>query len=114
MKRMNTCGWIRGYLAKSLSTYAFLKHVVSTLANEFECKGSIEVRKASYIIHLGDLQICLSKPVCREAHTKGGYCLDRMILLELENAGLVYEYSRSQYIRYCHGIFFRRQNGTVY
>jgi len=110
---MNTCGWIRGYLTKWKSHRDFVEMVVGTLALEFESDGSVEVIGDDYVIKVGGLEIKLSHAMCQAAQNEGAYILDRLILGELEKAGLAYERTRSQYIRYCHGIFFRRLDGTV-
>jgi hypothetical protein len=110
---MNTCGWIRGYLTKWKSLREFVEMVVGTLALEFECDGSVELIGDDYVIKLGNYEVKLSRDICQAAQSDGVYKLDRLILGELEKTGLAYERTRSQYIRYCHGIFFRRLDGTV-
>lgn len=111
---MNTCGWIRGYQAKTSAPTEFVKIVSGTLSREFEIECHVEESETDYQVTLGTREVVLCKADCKAAQERGGYALDRLILLELVKNGLSYKKTRSQYIRYCHSIFFRRMDGTVY
>lgn len=111
---MNTSGWARGYMAKSLEPLKFVEHIVGTLAMEFEISSTVEDAGEFYVIQIGDFMVRLNRDSCLQAQSRGAYVLDRLILSELELAGMEYERTRSQYIRYCHSIYFRRPDGSVF
>jgi hypothetical protein len=111
---MNTSGWARGYVAKYLEPLKFAEHIAGTLAKEFETSSAVDVAGECYVIQIGDFTVQLKRDSCLQAQSSGAYALDRLILSELELAGFEYEHTRSQYIRYCHSIFFRRPDGSVY
>jgi len=106
---MNTQGWIRGYMAKNMEEEKFLHHVVECLEREFEIASSISKTNDGYIVKQGDHKCSISIENLASLKKKGAYALDRYILDQFRGKGFDFEMTRSQYIRYCYGIFDKCQ-----
>ena len=102
---MNTQGWIRGLMAKNMEDGKFLEHVTECLSGEFEMPAEIIRNADVYLIKLGNYNLTLSKYEVNEKRSRGPYTLDRVVLDRLKENGLEFDQRRSQYIRYCYGIF---------
>lgn len=103
---MNTTGFIRGYMAKNMNDDDFIKIVVAALSREFEEDVKLKnVNKDEFLISIKDYKVILSKELIKKL--KGPYGIDKFILEEYENQGFNLNKNRSQYIRYCFGIYDR-------
>ena len=107
---MNISGFIRGYMAKKLSTKDFLDKVLDILSKEFELTYSYEETDKNFLINLGEYTFEISKTEAKSNQEKGAFSLDRYILKLMEEKGFYYDVNRSQYIEYCNGIY---KNCTV-
>jgi hypothetical protein len=111
---MNTQGWMRGLMAKNRSEEKFIEHVVECLGREFEAKASLSKQGDSYVVEFDSYRIVISNARVEELQSQGAYCLDKYLLDKLIEEGYSFDKHRSQYIRYCYGIFYRTESGTVY
>lgn len=103
---MNTTGFIRGYMAKNMNDDDFIKIVVAALSREFEEDVKLKnVNKDEFLISIKDYKVILSKELIKKL--KSPYGIDKFILEEYENQGFNLNKNRSQYIRYCFGIYDR-------
>lgn len=103
---MNTTGFIRGYMAKNMNDDDFIKIVVVALSREFEEDVKLKnVNKDEFLISIKDYKVILSKELIKKL--KSPYGIDKFILEEYENQGFNLNKNRSQYIRYCFGIYDR-------
>lgn len=111
---MNTQGWIRGMMSKNMSNADFFQHVALCINKEFEEKISIVMTECLYGISIGKFKIFMPKDKVKELQLKSPYSLDRYIFDKLFEQGFELDKYRSQYIRYCYGLFYYRADGTVY
>jgi len=107
---MNTQGWIRGMMAKNMEAEKFLHHVTECLGREFEADSQAQKFEAEYIIKLGEHECSISMEKATELQQKSPYALDRYLLDQFRGQGFDFEVTRSQYIRYCYGVFEKRFN----
>ncbi|MBU5439881.1 hypothetical protein KQI42_17860 [Tissierella sp. MSJ-40] len=99
---MNTTGFIRGYMAKNMSAEDFIKVVVTALSREFEEEVKLEkINDDKYLIAMDGYSITMNKELIDEL--KSPYGLDKYILENFENQGIIFDRNRSQYIKYCFG-----------
>ena len=100
---MNTSGYIRGYMAKNMSTEKFMNVVFNALSREFEEEElTLEITNDDFQITMGDYQTVLDKAFVEEHQSP--YGIDRYILKEFEKQGFHLDINRSQYVQYCFGI----------
>lgn len=112
--KMNTQGWIRGYMAKNMEEETFLAHVAECLGREFEAEAGISRKGDEYSIKLGQYEMQLNAAGLHNLKLKGAYCLDAYLLDQLQQQGFEFDKYRSQYIRYVYGNFYRSEDGCVY
>ena len=107
---MNTQGWIRGMMAKNMEAEKFLHHVTECLCREFEMDLHVRKFEGEHVIKLGEHECRISLEKAAELQQKSPYALDRYLLDQLRAKGFEFEVTRSQYIRYCYGVFEKRFN----
>lgn len=107
---MNTSGYIRGYMAKSMKAEEFIVVVVSALNKEFEeIKNGVRLDKINdeFIVSMDEYGVTLSKELMNKL--KSPYGIDKYILEEFEKQGFNLDRNRSQYIQYCFGNYIGAQ-----
>ena len=93
-------------MAKNMNDDDFIKIVVVALSREFEEDVKLKnVNKDEFLISIKDYKVILSKELIKKL--KSPYGIDKFILEEYENQGFNLNKNRSQYIRYCFGIYDR-------
>ena len=107
---MNTQGWIRGMMAKNMEAEKFLHHVTECLGREFRMDSQIREFEAEYIVKLRAHECIIGLEKASELQQKSPYALDRYLLDQFRGQGFNFEVTRSQYIRYCYGVFEKRFN----
>jgi len=112
--KMNTQGWIRGYMAKNMEEETFLAHVVECLGREFEAEAGIKKEGDRFLAKFGVYETQLNTADLIRLKLKGPYCLDKHILDQLQQQSFGFDKYRSQYIRYVYGNFYRTEDGCVY
>ena len=101
---MNTSGIQRGYMAKNMKAEEFIKVVVNALSMEFEKEVKLEIiNDNEFRITFDNYKIKMSKENIEKHKTP--YGLDRYILESLRKQGFRFDVNRSQYIKYCFGIY---------
>jgi hypothetical protein len=101
---MNTLGVQRGYMAKSMEVRKFLKVIIETLSREFEKEVTVEdIGDDQITIVIDSYEIRTSMNYLEEI--KSPYGIDRFILESLKKEGFIFDRNRSQYIKYCFGIY---------
>lgn len=111
---MNTQGWLRGIMAKNMEDEVFVRHVTECLSREFELPVNVFEGKDDYIIKLDQYEVTVSKDAAKELRNRGAYTLDKILLDKLREKGFEFNNERSQYTRYCYGIFYRDSEGNLY
>jgi len=111
---MNTQGWIRGLMAKNQREEKFIEHVVTCLGREFDVESSFVRQGDNYVVYLGSHSVTVPNEIAVKLKSKGPYCLDAYILDKLQERGFEFDKCRSQYVRYCYGIFYTTASGSVY
>lgn len=56
--------------------------------------------------------VSIDKAKAEELQQKGAYALDKFLLDELRKQGFIFSEERSQYIRYCYGLFNYKVDGS--
>ncbi|GLC31164.1 hypothetical protein [Clostridium omnivorum] len=102
---MNTTGFIRGYIARSMDYDKFFNHVIDCIGQEFNTNAKVEDLEDKYRITINNMTLDLSKDTCSVLKKTSPYALDKYILEELKTRGFDFNINRSQYIQYCYGIF---------
>lgn len=111
---MNTQGYIRGYMSKNMDTTQFINHVVEVIGKEFEedfgeFKGWVDHIGTTYAIMLQwenqTYDIILDTAEVSKLQKQSPYKLDEYIMNIMISRGLGLDKERSQYVRYCYGIF---------
>lgn len=98
---MNTTGFIRGYMARSMKDKDFLKFIISTISKEFEKEVRMDIINDEYLIIMDRYRIKMGKKLISKI--KSPYGIDKYILEEFEKQGFTFDGNRSQYIQYCFG-----------
>lgn len=102
---MNTSGWIRSMMSKSMSDYDFFNHVAQCMAREFEEETTTVLTDSFYAVSFMGYIIIIERDLVSTLRLKGTFSLDRYIYERLEEKGVRIDKERSQYIRYCFGVF---------
>ncbi|MGY0373246.1 hypothetical protein [Clostridium sp. JNZ J1-5] len=101
---MNTSGIQRGYMAKNMKAEEFIKVVVNALSKEFGKEVKLEIiNDNEFRITLDNYKIKMNKELIEKHKTP--YGVDRFILELLKKQGFKFDTNRSQYIKYCFGIY---------
>lgn len=101
---MNTSGVQRGYMAKNMKAEEFIKVVTNAISREFEKEIKLEkINETDFRIIFDNYKIKISKDNIEKYKTP--YGLDRYILESLRKQGFRFDANRSQYIKYCFGIY---------
>lgn len=101
---MNTSGVQRGYMAKNMKAEEFIKVVTNAISREFEKEIKLEkINETDFRIIFDNYKIKISKDNIEKHKTP--YGLDRYILESLRKQGFRFDANRSQYIKYCFGIY---------
>lgn len=111
---MNTQGWMRGLMAKNMEGDKFVEHVADCLGREFGLEVGTIKQKEMYVVKLGIYDVSIPADEAAALKSKSPYSLDKYILDQLIAKGLEFDKYRSQYIRYCYGLFYRDTEGCVY
>ncbi|HHU90425.1 MAG TPA: hypothetical protein GXZ22_05150 [Clostridiaceae bacterium] len=111
---MNTQGWLRGLMAKNMGDGKFVRHVAECLSREFDLPVDVFEGKDDYTIRLDRYEVTISKYAVNELRNRGAYALDKMLMDKLKEKGFEFDNERSQYIRYCYGIFYKDPEGNWY
>lgn len=91
---MNTSGISRGYMAKNMSEEEFVEVVVRALSCEFEKEVELEsISDNEYKIVLDNYVVIMSKEFVNKLNQP--YGVDRFILEEFEEYGVVFDRNRS-------------------
>jgi hypothetical protein len=99
---MNSTGFIRGYMAKNMSSESFVDIVVKAIATEFnENVHILKTSQDAYEIVLRNYKLTINNTEIDELRSKSPYALDRFLLNELKEQGFDFDEERSQYIKYC-------------
>lgn len=107
---MNTTGFIRGYMAKNLSTEKFIEVVRKALSTEFETEVELKAFDNKFKMTMEDYSVTMSREFLEE--NQGPYSIDKYILNEYRKQGFNFDINRSQYIQYCHGIYNSAKQDT--
>jgi hypothetical protein len=70
--------------------------------------------KDDYTIRLDQYEVIISKDAVNELRNRGAYALDKILMDKLKERGFDFNTERSQYIRYCYGIFYKDSEGNLY
>ena len=101
---MNTTGFIRGYMAKSMNGLEYLDVVVKALSTEFGRKVIVQnISKDDIRIVMGNYEVITDIKYISELSKP--YGIDKFILQSLAKSGFKFDISRSQYIQYCFGVY---------
>ncbi|MBK5241935.1 hypothetical protein [Clostridium sp.] len=100
---MNTQGWIRGYIAYNSPLDKFVEFVVETISKEFTQELKVDIINERYEFTMARYRFHLTKNEIKVLQHTGPYALDKTMLETMKKQGLVFDISRSQYIRYCFG-----------
>lgn len=111
---MNTQGWLRGLMAKNMEDEKYVRHVAECLSREFELPVIVFERKEDYTIRLAQYEVTVSEDAVNELRNRGAYALDKILMDKLKERGFEFNTERSQYIRYCYGIFYKDSEGNLY
>jgi hypothetical protein len=99
---MNSTGFLRGYMAKNMSSESFINVVVKTISSEFnEDVQILNTSQDEYEIMLKNYKFIINSAVIDELRLKSPYALDRFLLNEFKAQGFDFHEERSQYIKYC-------------
>ncbi len=107
---LNTSGFIRGYLVKGLGIDELIMKICKWLSIEFkEVSGGVKYRKKDeeYVISMNGYTVVLNDKILE--NIKGNYAIDKYILDEFQKQGFEFDKNRSQYIKYCYGIYNNNQ-----
>lgn len=77
---MNTGGFIRGPMSKSMDSDKFLLHFFKCLIEEFNFKAVLVLDKDNYNIYINNYKVSIYKDKCKSLKEKGAYALDKYIL----------------------------------
>ena len=111
---MNSTGFVRGMMSKSMETEMYLTHVVETIRRQLEkWDENYEVKlhqdlldETSYevIVTLEDktYHVHLDFPTAAALQDKSPYSLDRHIWESLKSKGLVIEQTHGDYLDKCY------------
>lgn len=101
---MNTSGIQRGYMAKNMKAEEFIKVVINALSMEFGKEVKLEIiNEKDFRIELDNYKVTMSNELINKL--KSPYGLDKFILEAFESEGFIFDRNRSQYIKYCFGIY---------
>lgn len=103
--KINTQGWIRGYIAKNSKVEKFIETVITTISREFDFDYKLKENRNSFLLHIDKYELLISKSTAENLQKRSPYALDKFILNALQEQGLEFDKKRSQYIRYCYDIF---------
>jgi hypothetical protein len=99
---MNSTGFLRGYMAKNMSSESFINIVVKAISIEFnEHVQILNTSQDEYEIMLKNYKLTINSAVIDELRTKSPYALDRFLLSEFKAQGFDFHEERSQYMKYC-------------
>lgn len=112
---MNTQGWVRGLYKKSVTSKDFMKHVASCFAREFSMDSYVHMKGRMVELVLGGISVTIQKKdIQKHYDAQFPYALDKFLLDLLQKKGFKFDKARSQYIRYCYGLLYFREDGTAY
>jgi len=101
---MNTTGFIRGYMAKSMTASEYLQVVVKALSMEFGSKVIVEnISQGDIRIVMDNYEVTTSIKDISELSKP--YGIDKFILQSFAKQGFKFDINRSQYVQYCFGIY---------
>lgn len=101
---MNTTGFIRGYMAKSMRAEEYLNVVIKALSMEFDTKVLAQnISEDEVKIVMVNYEVIVSLKHINELSKP--YGIDKFILQSLEKKGFKFDINRSQYVQYCFGIY---------
>ncbi len=101
---MNTSGVQRGYMSKNMKREEFIKVVVEALSREFESNVKLEINDENkFKITMGKYEVVMSRELIDRLQSP--YGIDKFLLQEFEKQGFKVERDRSQYVRYCFGVY---------
>ncbi|WP_353893082.1 hypothetical protein PRVXH_002489 [Proteinivorax hydrogeniformans] len=111
---MKTQGWLRGLISKNYPVEKYLEHVLSCIFREFSLEGGFLKKESDFVIQVGIYTVYINQDKARRLQKQSPYNLDKKILSCMESQGFEFDKRRSQYIRYCFGYFYTREDNTVY
>jgi len=111
---MNTQGWMRSLMTRNMAEEDFIEHVAELLGREFDMEASTIKQKGTFIVKLGIYTTNIPLTVLSTLKSRGPYCLDRFILDQYRIQAFQFDLYRSQYIRYCYGLFHSTAAGSTY
>lgn len=111
---MNTQGWVRGIMSKNFSSAKYFEHVAECIGREFGETAKTVITDCFYGLSIGEFNVFIPKDEAVKLQDKSPYSLDKHILEKLIEQGFRFDKYRSQYVRYCFGLFYKREDGTVY
>lgn len=101
---MNTSGIQRGYMAKNKEAEEFIKVVINVLSREFGREVKLKIiNEKEFEISLDNYEVTMTVELINKI--KSPYGLDKFILEAFESEGFKFDRNRSQYIKYCFGIY---------
>ena len=101
---MNTSGIQRGYMAKNMEAEEFIKVVINAISMEFGKEVKLEkINENDFRIALDNYEVAMTVELINKI--KSLYGLDKFILEAFESEGFKFDRNRSQYIKYCFGIY---------
>jgi len=101
---MNTLGIQRGYMAKNMKAEEFINVVIAALSREFEKEVKLEIiDENGFKITMKSYEVVMSRDLINKLLSP--YGVDRYMLQEFEKQGFKFDRNRSQYIKYCFGMY---------
>lgn len=105
---MNTTGFIRGLMSKTMSGEKFLIHVATCIEQqlqEWDRDYKVVVMKLqdyemSVTVHQTSYQITIAEVELTMLQNRGPYALDKKIWSELERQGLIITQGSGNYLKY--------------
>jgi hypothetical protein len=99
---MNTTGFLRGYMAKNMSSERFINIVAEVIAKEFDEKVQVisETLNEHSILFKG-YRVNVNSNLIDQLKGKSPYAVDRLLLSEFRKQGFTFDDKRSQYLMYC-------------
>lgn len=102
---MNTSIWVRSLITKQYSKEQFFKYVAESIGKEFQKDIKVNISEEIYELIIENNVIRVEKDKVHKLQNTGLYFLDRHILDELKNQGIKFDIRKSNYLKYCYGIF---------
>jgi hypothetical protein len=98
MVRVNTSGWIRGYIFYNSPSDKFANFVGGTMSKEFDLNLEVIIDRNNYVIKLGEYRVHIALSEAKALQKTDPYALDKCILDSPGEQSLDFSANKSQYI----------------